>query len=112
MPTDGPVWCLACGLDILGQMWFKVMASFTSPRLRACTSLRRVQTCIVILGAAADLVDLWEPGGVLRFKFVGQGKHDVTRVQTTGVVKVKISMLTHNMAKLAFLTDWPAFQYK
>ena len=44
-------------------------------------------------------------------KFVGQGKNrDVTRVQTTGVVKVKINVLTHNMAKFGFsdgLADEP-----
>ena len=36
-------------------------------------------------------------------KFVGQGKNrDVTRVETTGVVKVKINVLTHNMEQFGF----------
>ena len=36
-------------------------------------------------------------------KFVGQGKNrDVTRVKTSGVLKIKINVLTHGMEKFGF----------
>jgi len=51
-------------------------------------------------------ITAWMFGNQAEFydsKFVGQGKNrDVTRVKTSGVVKVKINVLTHGMEKFGF----------
>ena len=51
-------------------------------------------------------ISAWLFGNQAEFydsKFVGQGKNrDVTRVETSGVVKVKINVLTHGMTKFGF----------
>jgi B9 domain-containing protein 1 len=101
------------GLDILGRDVVQGYGQLHIPTTPGVYT-RYVRMFKPVSLSWAQQLTSWIFGNQAEFydsKFVGQGKNrDVTRVQTTGVVKVKINVLTHNMAKFGFsdgLADEP-----